>query len=117
LVYGKILLNAKDFRPEVLKRLRLVVVAACSSGIGGENPLQDTGTLVHAFLSAGVPSVIVTRWNVDSGETARLLTSFFEHLGKGETVSQAMYDARNNCLSENGHPYFWAGLELVGRSN
>jgi CHAT domain-containing protein len=117
LVYGKILLNAKDFRPEVLKRLRLVVVAACSSGVGGENPLQDTGTLVHAFLSAGVPSVIVTRWNVDSGETARLLTSFFEHLGKGETVSQAMYDARNNCLSENGHPYFWAGLELVGRSN
>jgi CHAT domain-containing protein len=123
LVYGKVLLNANDFPPAILNRLRLAVVAACSSGVGGENPLQDTGTLVHAFISAGVPSVIVSRWNVDSERTAAILGSFFTHLGKNETIPQALYRARNESRASHergqdySHPYFWAGLELVGRSN
>lgn len=121
LVYGKVLLNANDFPPAVLNRLRLAVVTACSSGVGGENPLQDTSTLVHAFLSAGVPSVIVSRWDVDSERTAALLGSFFTHLGKSETIPQALYYARNESRASRekdySHPYWWAGLELVGRSN
>jgi len=116
LVYGKVLLKAKDFPPAMLKYLRLAIVAACSSG-AGENPLQDTDTLTHAFLAAGVPNIIVTRWDVDSEQTAHLLASFFKNLGKGEPVSQALYHARNNRISEKSHPYWWAGIELVGRSN
>jgi CHAT domain-containing protein len=64
--------------------------------------------------------VIVTRWNVDSASTAVLLGSFFTHLHDGESISQAMYHARNDCRNmrnDYSHPYFWAGLELVGRTN
>lgn len=123
LVYGNTLLNARSFPPESLQGMRLAVLAACSSGTGGESALQETGSLVHAFLAGGVPGIIVTRWNVDSEATSALLECFFTHLSKGEDPSEAMYHARTefrNKLShpdEYRHPYYWAGLELIGQTN
>jgi CHAT domain-containing protein len=110
-------ITPKDFPPQLLKHLKLAVLEACSSG-AGENPgFLDTTNLVHPFLTAGVPSVISSRWDVDSQVTSEFMAVFFQHLGRGETALQAMFHARNAALRAHSHPYYWAGLDLAGRAN
>ncbi|HEV3041159.1 MAG TPA: CHAT domain-containing protein [Candidatus Angelobacter sp.] len=110
-------LRATDFSPELLHGSRLAVLSACSTGVSGENGLLDTGNLVHSFLAAGVPSVIASRWNVDSENTAKLMSSFYRHLEKRETVAQAISEARREMLLTQKHPYYWASFNLSGRAN
>ena len=110
-------LRARDFTPQLLKHSQIVLLAACSGAVGKDNGLADTNNLVRAFLSAGVPSVIASHWNVDSASTSRLMVSFYQHLAKNESVPQAMYNARIDVLRTNAHPYFWAGFTLAGRAS
>jgi CHAT domain-containing protein len=114
---GTQLLRAKDFTPQLLKNSQIVLLAACSGAAGRDNGLADTNNLVRAFLSAGVPSVIASHWNVDSASTSRLMVGFYQHLAKGDPVARAMYNARIDVLRTKAHPYFWAGFTLAGRTN
>jgi CHAT domain-containing protein/tetratricopeptide (TPR) repeat protein len=112
-------LRSKDFSPDVVARLRLAVMAACSSG-SAENGILDADSLVRALLAGGVPNVIASHWNVDSASTGELFASFYLYLSKGETEAQALRDARKEMLSKDGagqsHPYYWAGFDLTGRA-
>ena len=110
-------LRAKDFPPNLLQDSRLAVLSACSTGRSGENGLLDTDNLVHSFLVGGVPSVIASRWNVDSENTAKLMSSFYQHLEKRETVAQSISEARREILKVQKHPYYWASFNLSGRAN
>jgi CHAT domain-containing protein len=110
-------LHAKDFSPDLTKKLTMAVLAACAGSAGRANGLADTNSLVHAFLAAGVPSVISSHWNVDSASTARLMISFYQHLTRKETVAQAMGSARMDLLRTKPHPYFWAAFSLSGRAS
>jgi CHAT domain-containing protein len=110
-------LRSKDFTPGLLTHSQIVVLAACSGAAGRDNGLADTNNLVRVFLSAGVPSVIASHWNVDSASTSQLMVSFYQHLAKRESVAQAMYNARVDILRTKAHPYFWAGFALAGRTS
>jgi CHAT domain-containing protein len=110
-------LRSKDFTPGLLAHSQIVVLAACSGAAGRDNGLADTNNLVRVFLSAGVPSVIASHWNVDSASTSQLMISFYQHLAKRESVVQAMYNARIDILRTKAHPYFWAGFALAGRTS
>jgi CHAT domain-containing protein len=115
LVYGKDRLTAKDFPPGLLHRLDLAVLIACSSGVGGDNGPLESDNLVRPFLSAGVPFVIASRWDVDSRASARLMEQFHQHLGSGEGVVSALSLARKQLRREKPHPYYWAAFDLDGR--
>jgi CHAT domain-containing protein len=110
-------LRTNDFEPNLLKHTEMVVLAACSGAAGRDNGVADTNNLTRAFLSAGVPIVIASHWNVDSASTSQLMISFYEHLAKNESAAQAMYNARVAVLRMNAHPYFWAGFSLAGRAS
>jgi len=110
-------LRTKDFEPNLLKHTGMAVLAACSGAAGRDNGVADTNNLTRAFLSAGVPVIIASHWNVDSASTSKLMISFYEHLTKNEPVAQAMYNARVDVLRMNAHPYFWAGFSLAGRAS
>ena len=106
-------LRAQDLTPELFKSSQLVVLAACSSGKGKDGVL-DMDNLVHALLSSGVPRVIASQWNVDSGTTSQLMQSFYRNVSKGEGVAQAMFDARNEMVKRAPHPYYWASFTVAG---
>jgi CHAT domain-containing protein len=108
-------LRAKDFEPESFKRSQLVVLAACSSG--KDLGLVDTNGLVNAFWGAGVPAVIASHWNVDSGTTSELMIDFYQHLARDKNIAQAMFLARAEVLKSKPHPYYWAGFSVAGRAN
>jgi len=117
LMYGKQALSVKDFPPEMLRNLQIAVLSACSSASGGDSGLLETDNLVHKFISAGVPNVIASQWNVDSRSTGDLMARFYHNLDQGETVSMALASARRDLRARKSHPYYWAAFDLVGRVN
>jgi CHAT domain-containing protein len=109
--------RAWDFRPQDLGSLQLAVLAACSTGSTDRNGLLDTHSLSNAFLAAGVPNVIASRWDVESDSTTDLMERFAVHLHKGQTVVTSLSRARQGVLIEIQHPYFWAGFYVAGQTN
>jgi len=109
-------LGAGDFIPERLKHLKLAVLSACASGSATKGAL-DQSNLVRSFLSGGVPSVISSRWDVDSRSTARFMGSFYEHMRSGDSPALAIQRAQADIRSANSHPYYWAAFTLTGRAN
>lgn len=109
-------IRAQDFKPELFKNSQLVVLAACSSGKGKDGVL-DTDNLVHALLASGVPRVIASQWNVDSETTSQLMQSFYSNVVRGESVTRAMFDARNEMVKHAPHPYYWASFTVAGLPN
>jgi CHAT domain-containing protein len=109
-------IRAQDFKPELFKNSQLVVLAACSSGKGKDGVL-DTDNLVHALLASGVPRVIASQWNVDSKTTSQLMQDFYSNVVRGEPVTRAMFDARNEMVKHAPHPYYWASFTVAGLPN
>ncbi|MBZ5489589.1 MAG: CHAT domain-containing protein [Acidobacteriia bacterium] len=112
-------LQAKDFTPQRLHKMSLVVLAACSSGFS-ENGLGGPDSLVRSLLAGGVPNVIASRWDVDSQSTGELFESFYTFLAQGETPARALQHARRafrKAHPERTHPYYWAGFYLTGKAN
>lgn len=113
----KVSLGAADFTPDRFAHSEMVVLAACSSGRSGKEGLQDNNNLVHSFLVAGVPRIVASHWDVDSGSTSQLMVSFYRHVLTDSTVAEAMLDARRDVLEKTPHPYYWAGFSITGRVN
>ncbi len=109
-------LEARDFTPVRLKRLQLAVLSACSSGSAKKGSF-DQSNLVRSFLSGGVPTVIASRWDVDSRSASRFMQTFYGQLRRNEPASQALQYAQAEMRSEKSHPYYWAAFTLTGRAN
>ena len=109
-------LTAGDFRPEELRHMEMAVLAACSSA-SAKGGMLDPGNLVRSLLAAGVPSVIASRWDVDSRSTAHLMKSFYTHLRQGMPIPDAMREARKDMMAAQLHPYYWAAFSVNGRAN
>jgi CHAT domain-containing protein len=110
-------LGAADFTPDRFAHSEMVVLAACSSGRSGKEGLLDNQNLVHSFLVAGVPRIIASHWDVDSGSTSQLMVSFYKHALTDSTVAEAMLDARRDVREKMPHPYYWAGFSVTGKLN
>lgn len=81
--------------------------------------------LPQAFLLAGVRSVLLRLWPINSLATSQYLAKFYWELKyKRQPVSQALQQAKVASLKETfivdarevsrAHPFFWAGFQLVG---
>jgi len=109
--------NADDVRPVRFHACRLAVLAACATAEAEEDGLSDPYNLVRAFLRAGVPHVVASRWEVDSAATSEFMRAFYHHLLAGESVSIGVQKAAAEIRSKPGmsHPYYWAAFATFGR--
>jgi CHAT domain-containing protein/tetratricopeptide (TPR) repeat protein len=95
---------------------RIAVLSGCESagvrGIAGEG----LHGLSSAFVCAGVPAVIATRWPVDDRGTAEFMKSFYAGLGRGATAGEALAGAKRALARSRrtADPFYWAGFVLVG---
>ncbi len=92
----------------------LVVLSACSTGDGDLTGDGVVGLSRSLFL-AGVPSVVVSLWNVGDDSTAALMTEFYKNLtqrklDKAQALRQAMLTTRKQYPK----PADWAAFNLVG---
>jgi len=112
---GARLMDTDSINPARVRRCQLVVLSACATAMG-EN-LVDPESLVRAFLLAGVPQVVASRWDVDSATTAAFMDVFYAELLSGTGVAGSLHAAAERIRShpETSHPYYWAPFNLFGR--
>jgi CHAT domain-containing protein len=94
----------------------LVVLSACDTGRGRITGDGVIG-LSRSFISAGVPSVIVSLWAVSDAPTAFLMTEFYQNLQKNPDKAQALRQAMLTTMKQHLNPKNWAAFTLIGESH
>ncbi len=116
---GKSWLDSALIRTHPPRAARLAVFSACSTGKKEEGWNHGMGDIVSALASVGVPDVVATRWQIDSGSAVSLMDSFYKGLAEGRTVPQSLTSARLALIRDPRykHPYYWAAWYSSGRGN
>jgi CHAT domain-containing protein len=109
-------LNAAEIASLDLSRTYIAVLSACETAVSESTGGSiDLGSITNAFLSAGVPSVIGSLWQVEDEATTVLMLQFYKRfleVGAGEALRQAMLELKKSPRFE--HPFFWAAFTLYG---
>jgi CHAT domain-containing protein len=110
------MLTADEIARLNLRRLELVVLAACSAGAGEQTGIVNLDSLVRSFLEAGASRVIAAGWNVNSGATADLMGRLFDSMLDSHRPSEALRHAALAIRRQpsTSHPYYWAGFQVYG---
>jgi len=99
-------------------KAELAVLSACGTGTGKFQDGEGMISLAHSFLHTGCASVVMSMWAIDEKTSADILTDFYRNLSEGMRKSQALREAKlqflNGAPAELAHPYYWAGLGLIG---
>jgi CHAT domain-containing protein len=108
----------------------LVVLAACRSARGTISSDGIAG-VTRAFLSAGVPTVLATLWDVSDRPTARVVSQFYREWIAGASKDVALRAAQLALIKDlragrikasiggreviyPEHPWLWAAPILIG---
>jgi hypothetical protein len=94
----------------------IVVLAACSTGKGKITGDGIVG-LSRCFILAGVPSLIVSLWNIGAPAAKFLMTKFYQNLSQGENRAGALRHAMLETKKRFPTPKAWAGFTLIGESD
>ncbi len=97
----------------------LVVLSACETGYGRFETGNGIASLARAFMYAGVPSLVVSLWQVNDASTAIIMQNFYKHLASGMTKSAALRQAKLDYIEmvDNpiaAHSAFWSPFILIG---
>ncbi|MGA9773922.1 MAG: CHAT domain-containing tetratricopeptide repeat protein [Blastocatellia bacterium] len=100
-------------------KAELAVLSACETARGRIGAGEGMVGFSWAMFIAGVPSIVVTQWKVESASTRDLMVNFHRALilqkakpTKTEALRQAALKLLKN--PETRHPFYWAGFVLVG---
>ena len=106
----------QDIRLKCQLKARLVVLSACQTGLGSTHEAGVIG-LARAFQISGADNVLMSLWNIDDRETAKLMGKFMEiyikekHATPYEALRQSMLWYRDH---EKSQPYYWASFSIFG---
>jgi tetratricopeptide (TPR) repeat protein len=94
---------------------RLAVLSACQS-TGEWSLAEGRRGLASAFLSAGVPAVVATRWAVSDQAAEAFTRELYPRLARGLPAAAAVREAQLALRSrpQTASPADWAGFLLVG---
>jgi CHAT domain-containing protein len=115
-------LTAADIMSERLSA-NLAILSACETEKGRYVEGEGEIGCGWAFLYAGCASTLVSQWRVDRAATLKLTADFCRQLdlalaNSEEQVSLAtlLRSVQLAMLTEGeyGHPFYWAGIVLVG---
>ncbi len=98
----------------------LAVLSACETGFGKFERGNGVASLARAFMYAGVPSLVVSLWQVDDQATSKIMKEFYNGLAKGLSKSEALRQAKlwyiNNAQEAMKHPAYWSPFIQIGNS-
>ncbi len=96
----------------------LAVISACNTGYGQLEKGEGVQSLANAFRFAGCQSMLTHLWPANDQASTKLIGYFYQALAKGEAKDVALRSAKLAYLRQAdplaAHPYFWAGLVLIG---
>ncbi len=96
----------------------LAVLSSCHSGYGTMRHGEGVMSLARGFLYAGVPSIVMTNWEVEDKSGAEIMIGFYKYILKGYRKDEALRMARLDFLDNTdmlrSHPYFWGAYVCIG---
>lgn len=93
----------------------LVVVSACDTGRGHLTGDGVVG-LSRSLMATGVPSVMITLWEIADDSTAMLMSEFYQQYAQNPNKAQALRQAMLTTMQKHQHPVHWAPFTLVGNA-
>lgn len=98
----------------------LAILSACNTGNGQLQSGEGMMSLARGFVYAGCPSILMNHWAASDRESGVIIKDFLGYLGEGMEKDIALQQAKVDYLDKadeiKSHPYFWAGLGLIGDS-
>ena len=96
----------------------LAVLSACETGRGRLGGGEGIIGLSWAFFVAGVPTTVVSGWNVNSNSTSDLMVEFYRNLRQNSSKSKSLQTAMISMLKnkKTNLPFYWAGFVLIGKN-
>ena len=71
-------------------------------------------------MYAGVPSLIVSLWEVNDASTSELMQAFYDNLATGMDKAEALRQAKLTYMQEarglSAHPAYWSPFVQMGDS-
>ena len=109
------LLTAEEISKLDLSHTKLVVLSACSSGMGQMDEVDGVIGLQHAFKRAGVQTLVMSLWPVPDETTQLLMQYFYTNLMTGENCHQALSHAMQTLRHDPRYdkPHYWAGFVVL----
>jgi CHAT domain-containing protein/tetratricopeptide (TPR) repeat protein len=100
-------------------KAELAVLSACETARGRIGAGEGMIGFSWAMFIAGVPSIVVSQWKVESAGTRDLMVNFHRSLISNKTTPDKAEALRQAALKlmrnpETSHPFYWAGFVLVG---
>jgi len=95
----------------------LVVLSACSTGLGKEVRGEGLVGIVRGFMYAGAARVVASLWKVDDEATAELMKRVYQQMLQGGlTPAAALRAAQIDMWKQKRWraPYYWAAFVLQG---
>jgi CHAT domain-containing protein len=95
----------------------LVILSACSTGMGKLKNGEGLGSIGRYFNYAGAKSVILGLWDLPDLATAKIIEYFFSKidvLNKAEALKSAKLKYLESADEYTSNPIYWAGLILIG---
>ena len=96
----------------------MVTLSACNTGSGKFSKGEGIMSLARGFVYAGVPSVIMTLWEVQDATGSKLMDNYYTYLFEGMKKDKALQYAKLDILKEanmaNAHPFFWSAYVVNG---
>ncbi len=91
----------------------LAVLSACDTGRGAITGDGVVG-LSRGFISAGVPTLVVSLWPVSDAATAALMGHYYRAMKSGSSKATALRDAMLRTKEQYPEPVMWAPFVLYG---
>lgn len=114
-------LQAYEIAQMDLSQTQMVVLSACETGYGRLQNGEGVMSLARSFMYAGVPSLVVSLWQVNDASTAIIMKKFYKNLAKGEDKAEALRNAKLGYIQDTeksndlaAHPAFWAAFVMLG---
>ena len=99
-----------------LQNTDLVVLSACSTGLGNVHNTEGVFGLQRAFKLAGVDYVVASLWDVDDTATKDLMVEFYTNLlERKQDPATALRNAKKYLreVKQYSDPEDWAGFILI----
>jgi len=106
-------LGAEEIARLPLDRTRVVVLAACETGVGALRRGEGVLSLARPFLVAGVASVVATLWPIDDQAATPFLVAFHRHLARGVHPTRALRRAQLESL-DSLPVSIWGAFSVIG---
>jgi CHAT domain-containing protein/tetratricopeptide (TPR) repeat protein len=96
----------------------MAVLSACNTGYGKDFNGEGIMTIARGFLYAGVPSVMMSLWQINDESSSIIMEKFYYYLKENMPKDQALRKAKLDYIDRSdgitADPYFWAGFIHIG---